>query len=263
MVVAALPLVVAGCTSGKSGKEAAKPAPPKVTVSPAANTKDVPISAEIGATVTGGKITGYSLTDDKGAKVAGALRPDGSSWLPSKALNNKQTYTAEVTATSDKGLTSTQKSSFTTMPKPAKQLTSHLYFDNDRTYGVAMPVTLAFEPGIPKEARAAVQRRLFVNTDPPQPGAWHWIEDGTQAYYRAPDFWRSDTKISVRAALCRPAAASSATPTGARPPRSATRSPWRSTTPPSRCRSSRTTSWPARSRSASASRARRPRAARW
>jgi lipoprotein-anchoring transpeptidase ErfK/SrfK len=202
MVIAAVPLAVAGCTSdGKSAKEAAKPAPPTVSITPAANSKNVPISAEIGATVTGGKITGFSLTDDRGAKVDGALRTDGSTWLPNKALKAKQSYIAQVTAASDKGVTTTQKSTFTTMEKPTRRITSTLYFDSDRTYGVAMPVTVAFEPGVPKEARADVQKRLFVSTTPSQPGAWHWVEDGSQAYYRAPDFWQPDTKISVRAAL--------------------------------------------------------------
>ena len=46
-----------------------------------------------------------------------------------------------------------------------------------------------------------MQRRLFVKTDPPQPGTWSWLEDGSQVYYRAPDFWRSGTTISVRSAL--------------------------------------------------------------
>ena len=55
-----------------------------------------------------------------------------------------------------------------------------------RRYGVAMPVVTEFHPGIPKKDRAAVQKRMFVQTDPPQPGAWHWVGNGTQAYYRAP-----------------------------------------------------------------------------
>ncbi|MEV4757230.1 Ig-like domain-containing protein [Micromonospora sp. NPDC049559] len=200
-LVATAPLVlVGGCTSDGLRK-VGKPAPPSLVITPNANAKDVPTSAEIGTKVTGGKITSVSVADDKGGTVQGALRPDGSSWLPDRALKNKQTYTAKVTATSDKGKSTTQTTTFTTMAKPEKRITSNLYFENGRTYGVAMPVTLAFEPGIPKEARADVQKRLFVHTDPPQPGAWHWIADGTQVYYRAPDFWRPNTKISVRAAL--------------------------------------------------------------
>lgn len=47
-----------------------------------------------------------------------------------------------------------------------------------------MPVVVEFLQPVPEEARAEVQRRLFVTTDPPQPGVWHW-PDGRQAFYRA------------------------------------------------------------------------------
>jgi lipoprotein-anchoring transpeptidase ErfK/SrfK len=199
MILAVVSLVVAGCKP--AGKQARPPAQPKLVITPAANAANVPISAEIGATVADGKITGIALLDDKGQKVAGAMRRDGSTWLPGEPLKNKQSYTAQVTAANDSGKTVTETSRFTTMDKPAKQTQTTLYFNNDRTYGVAMPVTVAFEPAVPKEARADVQRRLFVETDPPQPGAWHWVESGTQAYYRAPDFWQPGTKISIRSAL--------------------------------------------------------------
>jgi lipoprotein-anchoring transpeptidase ErfK/SrfK len=66
---------------------------------------------------------------------------------------------------------------------------------------MAMPVTVAFDPPVPKDARAGVQQRLFVTTNPPQLGVWSWIDDGSQVYYRAPDFWRPGTKINVRSAL--------------------------------------------------------------
>lgn len=202
--IAATPLVLTGCTADRAPakKSAARPAPPAVTVTPADRSRGVPVSAEVGATVTGGRITGVRITDDKGAQVKAAPREDGSTWVPTAPLRNKRTYTAEVTATGDSGQTTTRTTTFTTMAKSTKPaVTSTLYFAGNRTYGTAMPVTVAFDPVIPKAARADVQRRLFVNTDPPQPGTWSWLEDGSQAYYRAPDFWRPGTTISVRAAL--------------------------------------------------------------
>ncbi|WP_406045448.1 Ig-like domain-containing protein [Micromonospora sp. NBC_00898] len=207
VTIAATPLVIGACTAGQ--REAAKPghgkkaaAGPSVTLTPADRTKGVPISAEVGATVAGGKITAVRLTDDKGAQVPAEPREDRSSWVPTRPLKNSRTYTAEVTATGDSGRTTTQKTTFTTMAKSTKQaITSVLYFAGNQTYGTAMPVTVAFEPAIPKEARAAVQRRLFVKTDPPQPGAWSWLDDGSQVYYRAPDYWKPGTKISVRTGL--------------------------------------------------------------
>ncbi|WP_346116259.1 L,D-transpeptidase [Micromonospora coerulea] len=205
VTIAVTPLVIGGCTAGQ--REAAKPghkkaAPPAVVVTPTDRTKDVPISAEVGAKVTNGKISAVRLTDDKGAQVPAEPREDGSSWVPTKPLQNSRTYTAEVTATGGSGRTTTQKTTFTTMAKSSKPaITTELYFTSNQTYGTALPLTVAFDPPIPKEARADVQRRLFVKTDPPQPGTWSWVEDGKQVEYRAPDFWKPGTKISVRSAL--------------------------------------------------------------
>ncbi|SCF22132.1 L,D-transpeptidase catalytic domain [Micromonospora viridifaciens] len=203
VTMATTPLVVAGCTAGpKAVKLGQEKKPPSLTVTPADHTKDVPISAEVGTTVSGGKITAVRLTDDKGAQVPAEPREDGSGWVPTKPLQNSRTYIAEVTATGDSGKTTTQKTTFTTAAKSDKSpITSTLYFTDNETYGTAMPLVVKFEPAIPKEARADVQRRLFVKTDPPQPGTWSWIADGTQVEYRAPDFWKPGTKISVRSGL--------------------------------------------------------------
>ncbi|MGN9767256.1 Ig-like domain-containing protein [Micromonospora sp. SD12] len=206
VTIAAAPLALGGCTADR--KPGARPAEERaaaaleLTVTPADRAREVPITAEVGTAVRNGKVTAVRITDDKGARVEAEPREDGSGWVPKAPLQPKRTYTAEVTATGDSGTTTTRKTTFTTMPKPTKpEVTSTLYFAGDRTYGTAMPVTVAFDPPIPKEARADVQRRLFVKTDPPQPGAWSWVSDGSQAYYRAPDFWRPGTSISVRAGL--------------------------------------------------------------
>ncbi|WP_425412608.1 Ig-like domain-containing protein [Micromonospora halophytica] len=206
VTIAATPLILGGCTAERKPAEGSAPGRAAedlaVTLSPVDRTRDVPISAEVGTSVTGGKVTTVTLTDDQGRKVTGEPREDGSSWVPGTPLENGRTYTAEVTATGASGRTTVKRTTFTTAPKSNKQaITSTLYFTGNQTYGTAMPVTVAFDPGIPKEARAAVQRRLFVKTDPPQPGTWSWLEDGSQVYYRAPDFWKPGTKISVRSAL--------------------------------------------------------------
>ncbi|MFV2102437.1 Ig-like domain-containing protein [Micromonospora sp. LOL_024] len=201
--VAAAPLALGACTSDRRpGQSAEARTSPELAVTPAEGSRDVPVSGEIGTVVKHGRVTAVRITDDKGAAVAVEPREDGTGWVPSKVLEPKRTYTAEVTATGDSGTTVTRRTTFTTRPKSSKPaITSVLYFAGDRTYGTAMPVTVAFDPPIPKEARTDVQRRLFVKTDPPQPGTWSWVSDGSQVYYRAPDFWRPGTRISVRSAL--------------------------------------------------------------
>ena len=54
--------------------------------------------------------------------------------------------------------------------------------------------------GVPLQCRAAVERRLFVTSDPPQPGVWHWDSD-IQVEYRPKEYWRPGTKLSVRLGL--------------------------------------------------------------
>lgn len=199
-VVSAVSLAMAGCT-GESTDRPDPPPPAKLAVTPAAEARNVPVSAEIGVAVTGGKVTAVRVTDDKGTPVAGAMRPDGSTWVPAGPLAHKRTYRAEAEAVNPAGATVTQSTRFTTMDKPVNRLVTRLSLENNGVYGVAMPVTVAFDAEVPPEARAAVERRLFVQSDPPQPGVWAWTANGREVSYRAPDFWQSGTVLAVRAAL--------------------------------------------------------------
>jgi len=63
-----------------------------------------------------------------------------------------------------------------------------------------MPVVVEFSSEVEPEARAGVEKRLFVTTTPDQPGVWHWAS-GRQVTYRARDYWQPSTTIAVRAAL--------------------------------------------------------------
>ncbi|WP_067496772.1 Ig-like domain-containing protein [Actinoplanes sp. TFC3] len=185
----------------ESGAVSSAPGAVELSVTPGSGKKGVPVSAEIGFTVSGGKVTTVSLKDDKGKAVAGELREDGSAWVPRSPLKNSQSYEASVTATDAAGASKTQTTRFTTMAKPAKKTGTGLYLFDEHTYGVAMPIVVEFSPGIKKKDRAAVQKRLFVKSEPAQPGTWSWTEAGTQVYYRPPTFWKSGTKLDVRIAV--------------------------------------------------------------
>lgn len=191
--------VAAGASAPPSSPPPSAAAPPQtLPVSPATGKKDVPVSAEITAKVPGSKITAVSMREAGGKDVAGAVSADGSAWVPGKTLKYNKEYEASVTATDGSGQTQTGTTKFTTMGKPSRKTGSGLYMFDGNTYGVAMPVVVEFIPGIKKKDRAGVQKRMFVQTDPPQPGAWHWVSSGTQAYYRAPEYWKPGTKLSVR-----------------------------------------------------------------
>jgi lipoprotein-anchoring transpeptidase ErfK/SrfK len=187
-----------GADAGTGRQVEVATVPISLSVTPARDRKNVPVSAEVGLRVSGAEVTSVTLTDSKGKTVPGALRDDRSAWVPGKTLKPEEKYAASVVATSASGLTKTVATTFTTMGAPGRRTGTGLYLFDDHTYGVGMPVVVEFSPGVPKSARAAVQKRMFVRTDPPQPGAWSWTTGGTQAYYRGPRFWQPGTKLTVR-----------------------------------------------------------------
>lgn len=182
-------------------EESPEPAEPlTLAITPEPGAADLPISTEIG-TDTSGEISDVRLVGASGDLVRGAMREDGSSWVPDRPLDPSTEYTVTVTATGPGGQQAMEQTSFATMGTPSSRTGTGLYLFDDRTYGVAMPVVVEFVQAVPEQARADVQRRLFVTTDPPQPGVWHWVADGRQAFYRAPEYWQPGTTISVRIAL--------------------------------------------------------------
>ena len=212
-LVAVLSLALTSCAAGPQSPRFAggstsptaspTPAPEPLTlaVTPLHGATKQPVSTEIGTVISGGRITTVTLTGPGRDTVRGAMREDGTAWVPAGPLKYGERYTATVTATDPTGRMETRTTSFTTMGRPRSVIGSGLYLFDGKTYGVAMPVVVEFIPGIPVKDRAAVQKRMFVRTDPPQPGAWHWVDNGTQAYYRAPRYWQPGTRLSVRIAL--------------------------------------------------------------
>jgi lipoprotein-anchoring transpeptidase ErfK/SrfK len=165
---------------------------------PSNGATDVPAATEIKFETSGTATTAVQLTDADGKTVEGAPRADGSSWVPQEALDYATSYTVKVTATGADGKTSTGTSRFTTMDKPGN--TSHMIsqMGDNQVYGVAAPIVLTFTKPVPESARAAVQRRFFVQSTPAQPGAWNWFS-ATEVHYRPQQYWQVGTKISLRA----------------------------------------------------------------
>ncbi len=196
-------LCLVGCTGG--GARFVQPsgsASAGVTlgVIPADKATDVPVSAEVGLG-QGAKLEAVELTDAGGKRVPGKLRDDRSSWVPDEPLDYTTTYTARVTGKNAAGTSGTQTTTFTTMSRPGNRMEAHLYMSDNATYGQAMPLVIEFKQGGVKSAdRAAVERRLFVTSDPPQVGAWHWDSDA-QAEYRPKDYWQPGTKLRARLGL--------------------------------------------------------------
>lgn len=163
---------------------------------PTHGTNDVPTSSEITFSVTNAAAATVTLKDEAGTAVEGAMRPDNSSWVPARQLKYGTTYTATVTATKA-SRSGTESVTFTTMRRPGNLVRVSTPLDDDQVYGVAMPVIARFDTPVPKDQRAGVERRLFVTSEPPQLGTWHWFS-GTEVHFRPREYWQAGTKLSVR-----------------------------------------------------------------
>ncbi len=213
LVAVSAMVVMAGCTGAKSAPSAAKAGEqaaanavdagvlPDLALKPLANATHLPISTEITTGVTNGTVSSVTLVSAEGRAVAGAMRPDGTSWVPSTPLKYGESYTATVTATGPSGRTQTGTTSFTTMPSPTgKPITTSINLNDGGTYGVGIPIVIDFGAPVPTAARAAIQARLFVSSTPVQLGAWRWYSD-REVMYRPQSYWRPGTTFAVRAAL--------------------------------------------------------------
>src|SRR5262249_28051168 len=121
--------------------------------------------------------------------------------VPSTPLQYGQRYTAQVTATGPEGRTGTATTSFFTMAQPTtKPISASVNVMGGQTYGVGMPIVVDFGTAIPAAQRAAVQRRLFVDSRPSQVGAWRWFSSN-EIMYRPESYWKPGTQVSFRAGL--------------------------------------------------------------
>ncbi|RKR90537.1 lipoprotein-anchoring transpeptidase ErfK/SrfK [Micromonospora pisi] len=197
--------LAAGCSSGGGGNSPAwqggkAPELPKasaVVTSPAADAKDVPASTEISFGSKDATETKFELKDGAGKVVEGKVNAEGTSFLPSGALEYGTTYTATVTATGDDGKPATVNSSFTTMAKPANQVRVTSFLGDGSVVGVGMPAIVQFSRAIPEEYRDDLQRRMTVTTTPPQEGSWRWISP-TEVHYRPKTFWKANTELDYK-----------------------------------------------------------------
>src|SRR5690349_14770751 len=121
---------VAGCSSHASGKWTApgdaaagngSPGSPasaaKLTITPAADTKNVSPADAVTVAIEGGTLESVTVT--AGSKtLSGSIAGDQKSWKSTGTLSYGQTYTVAVTGKDSKGTAVTQNSTFATI-KPA------------------------------------------------------------------------------------------------------------------------------------------------
>jgi lipoprotein-anchoring transpeptidase ErfK/SrfK len=179
---------------------AAKAHAPKVrlTTKPADRATGVPLDARVRVDAADGRITEVEVTPPSGGKaLAGATTSDGRTWRSTGALAPGTRYRISVTAADGDGATTKRVSSFTTLT-PSTVLKTSIMPLNGQTVGVGMPIAVWFNH--PVTDRAAVERKLEVETSSGVEGSWRWFND-REIHYRPEKFWPAGERITLQVGL--------------------------------------------------------------
>jgi lipoprotein-anchoring transpeptidase ErfK/SrfK len=186
----------AGCQLGVGSDE--PPAPPAtIRVVPADQARGVVPVDRITVTAAGGGLTEVTVTDPDGGAVEGRLNDDRTSWRTSAVLDFATRYTVVAQARNAQGAVTTSKTSFTTVRPKAKLHTAVIPL-NGETVGVGLPIQVQLSD--PVSDRAAVEKRLIVESDPEVDGAWHWISDD-KLRFRPKEYWPPGTEVTLKVRL--------------------------------------------------------------
>ncbi|MBN1171201.1 MAG: L,D-transpeptidase family protein, partial [Micromonosporaceae bacterium] len=171
----------------------------RLTVTPAADAKDVSPAGPVVIVVESGTLQSVAVTT--GTKtVAGSFDSEQRTWRSTGALAYNKTYSVTVTAVDAAGLALAHTSSFTTVKPTATagvtfQANSFLVLKTGGTYGVGQPVCVNF--GRPVKDHDAAEQAMTVETEPAVEGRWRWI-DNQNAHWRPARYWTPGTKITVQ-----------------------------------------------------------------
>jgi lipoprotein-anchoring transpeptidase ErfK/SrfK len=200
-------LLTAGCTSTPASPTRAEAAvdtaestpPPQATIAftPASNTSDVAPGEPVTVTAANGKLTGVTVTDDKGKPLAGQTSADGLTWTSDQGVKISRKYRLQATAVDSDGRV-TESSGFFATVTPRKVLETYISPLDGQSVGVGMPVIVRFTA--PVKDRAAVEAALSVDSKKPIVGAWSWVSD-EEVHFRPKEYWPAYNTVTVHVDL--------------------------------------------------------------
>lgn len=198
-------LVLSACTgvprssAGKSAAGAsggaAKPKAPvaQLAIAVPDGSANLSPATSIAVSVTAGKVTDVTVTDQTGAVIKGAADATGAAWANTDPLTYGATYTVDAAAKGEDGKTVTATSTFTTVSPTAQVFPSIGPLDGT-TVGVGMPIRIYFDR--PATNRKAIELAMAVTPTPAQTGSWNWITD-SEVHWRPQVYWQAGSTVKV------------------------------------------------------------------
>ena len=167
---------------------------PRVSVIPADGANNTSPTVPVSVKAQNGTISKVAMTNPDGRAVKGTLSANKTSWTSTEPLGYGRKYTLTSTAVTPTGQQT--QTTFTTL-QPAETIYPSFFPNpNMKTVGVGQPMVVIFDK--PPADKVAAEKALSVRTVPAVQGAWYWWDDRT-LHYRAKDYWKPGTKITVSA----------------------------------------------------------------
>jgi lipoprotein-anchoring transpeptidase ErfK/SrfK len=198
LAAAALALALGGgCTATSSDPAAPaspSPSPPRsaahITITPQNGARQAGPHRGVEVTVRDGTLVSVpARTGDD--PLAGQFDVTRSRWRSRWALSTGTQYVVRATAIDADGRTVTRMSRFRTLV-PHTTASIRIFQGQDVTYGVGMPVMLAFSR--PVEDKKAVERAIVLTSSKKVVGAWYW--NGDQAlWFRPRSYWPQNVEV--------------------------------------------------------------------
>src|SRR5439155_22042354 len=136
---------------GGPGPAGAGPAATVAVSAPVDRAAGVPTSTELALTGPDAASASVTLTGASGAAVPGAMRPDGTAWLPATQLRFEMAYTATVTAPGKRA----SRWTFATMARPRNLVGVSARVADGQVCGVALPIAGHFAADVARDQRAS------------------------------------------------------------------------------------------------------------
>jgi hypothetical protein len=191
-----------GASSGPGGDGGGGATPAKLTIMPAADTKDVTPTSPVTVAIENGTLDTVTVAAG-GKNLDGKLADDKRTWTSTGTLSYGQTYTVTVTGVGAGGAAVNQSSTFTTL-KPASvasitfQANPMLAVKNGAVYGVGQPVIVFFSKAVKNQD--AAEQAMKVTASPAVEGKWHWVSNQS-AHWRPEKYWAKGTTVKVAVSL--------------------------------------------------------------
>jgi len=164
---------------------------PNLTVNPADGTSGVSPTEAVTAVVSGGRLTQADLRTQDGAKLDGALSPDGARWASSGPLKPNTSYVLTTVVRATSGEENTTATKFTTLA-PGQQVAAKIIPNDGDTINGATPISVVFDK--PIGDRGAVERALVITSSPPGPGSARWRTD-RELVWQPTGAWGPGTQV--------------------------------------------------------------------